>query len=299
MRLSIVCGEYHRIIKDYLPTSSTNVAMKIDIEKILPAIVKSTRPYFLASTSVLMLVYLIMAFLSPMSCTHYLGFTLVLCIFIDYLTHCTFFSACLVITLQRIQSRRHCLLCHHLPTDYSPRNDEKSLKTALCKKPKAFWSSVNSTPKKLAAGFVCLLSVVFLGLSVASIFRIDTHLFEDRFLPKDATTLRSYMRSHLEQYDIGPVIMFVIPQPIDYKKKENQALIHRLTQRCLNDTHTNEFKLLWLDYENIPTILTSRDPLYLRITPYSQNDIIVSEANNRSVINATRFYCQLSSTTGT
>ncbi|UJR08210.1 hypothetical protein I4U23_012483 [Adineta vaga] len=298
MRISIVCGEYHRIIKDYIPISSTNVATKIDIDKILPSIIKSSRPYFLATTLILMIIYSILSFLSPMLCTRYLGLTLVLYIFIDYLTHCTFFSACLVITLKRIKSRRHCLLCHHLPNDYHIRDRRKSLKETIFKKPKEFLTNIDTIFKKIFTGFLCLLSIGFIIISIWSLFSIDTRLYEDKFLPKNASSLKSYMNTHLEQYDLGPVIMYVIPQPIDYENKKNQALIHRLVEQCLNESNTNKFKLVWLEQENIHTILTSKDPMSVRVTPYSQNDIIVSERNNKSMIKASRFYCQFSTSKG-
>ncbi|CAF0973436.1 unnamed protein product [Adineta ricciae] len=298
MRISIVCGEYHRIIKDHLPVSSNNVATKIDIEKILPLIIKSSRPYFLSTTLILIIVYLVLSLLSPMSCTRYLGLTLVLYVFIDYLTHCTFFSACLVFTLKRIKSRRHCLLCHHLPNDHYIKDRRRSFQKVVLEKPLQFWSNRNAMIKKFCTGFLCLISFGFIIFSVWSLFSIDTHLFEDRFLPKNATTLKSYMNSHIDQYNIGPVIMFVIPQPINYENKKNQALIRHLLQQCLNEPTTNQFKLLWLDQENIHTILTSKDPMNVRVTPYSQNDIIVSEINNKTVIKASRFYCQYQTSQG-
>jgi len=298
MRISIVCGEYHRIIKDHLPIPSTGVSGKIDIEKILPSIIKSTRPFFLSSTLILMIVYLIMSQISPMSCIRYLGLTLVLYIFIDYLTHCTFFSSCLVITLQRIKSRRHCLLCHHLPNDYYIKDRRRSSKKTFFQQQIKFFSNIDSIFKNLFTGFLCLLSLIFVIFSIWLIFSIDTRLYEEKFLPENASSLKSYMKSNVEDYDIGPMIMFVIPQPINYQNKTNQAAIHHLVGQCLNDSRTNKFKLLWLEQEDIKRILTSKDPINVRITPYSQNDIIVSEKRNKTKIKATRFYCQYRSTKG-
>jgi hypothetical protein len=299
MRISIVCGEYHRIIKEYLPTSSTtNISTKIDIERILPSIIKSTRPYFICSTFILIIVYLIIAFLSPMSCTKYLGLTFILYIIINYLTHCTFFSSCLVITLKRIQSRRHCLLCHHLPNDYYIKDRKKSIKKTIFQKPIDFFNNIDPIFKKFFTGFLCLLSLLFVIFSIWLTLSIDTRLFDEKFLPKNATSLRLYMKSQAEDYNLGPVIMFVIPQAINYQNKKNQFLIRRIVEQCQNETTTNDFKLLWLDQENINTILYSKDPINLRITPYSQNDLIISEGKNKSIIKASRFYCQFKSIKG-
>jgi hypothetical protein len=134
--------------------------------------------------------------------------------------------------------------------------------------------------------------------SIWLILSIDTRLFEDKFLPKNASSLKLYMKSQTEDYAIGPVIMFVIPQPINYENKKNQILIRRIVEQCFNETTTNDFKLLWLEQENIKTILTSKDPIPLRLTPYSQNDLIISEGKNKSIIKASRFYCQYTSITG-
>ncbi|CAF0971101.1 unnamed protein product [Adineta steineri] len=298
MRISIVCGEYHQIIKEYLPVSSINVSTKIDIEKILPSIIKSTRPYFLSSTLIIMITYVIMSIISPMSCTRYLGLTIVLYIFIEYITHCTFFASCLVITLKRIKSRRHCLLCHQLPNDYYIKDRRKSLSKTLNKQVTTL-TNVDPIFKKIFTGFLCLLSVIFIICSIWLISSIDTRLYEDKFLPKNASTLKSYMRAHFENYDIGPVIMFVIPKPMNYENKKNQLLIHNLVAQCLNETAmNNKFKLVWLEQEDLNDVLTSRNPLSVRLTPYSQNDLVISDKKNRSVIKASRFFCQYRSTKG-
>jgi hypothetical protein len=161
-----------------------------------------------------------------------------------------------------------------------------------------FFSNIDSIFKNLFTGFLCLLSLIFVIFSIWLIFSIDTRLYEDKFLPKNASSLKSYMKSNVENYDIGPMIMFVIPRPINYQNKTNQLAIHHLVEQCLNETRTNKFKLLWLEQENITQILTSKDPISLRITPYSQNDIIVSERKNKTIIKATRFYCQYRTTKG-
>jgi hypothetical protein len=92
MRISIICGEYHRIIKEHLSNSSTtNISTKIDIEKIFPSILKSTRPHSLCSTLIIIIVYLIMSCISPISCIRYIGLTLILYICINYNTLYFFF----------------------------------------------------------------------------------------------------------------------------------------------------------------------------------------------------------------
>ncbi|CAF3212379.1 unnamed protein product [Rotaria sp. Silwood2] len=298
MRISILCGEYHRIIKHHMPTSSTNVSTKIDIEKILRSIIKSSRPYFLCSTLIQIIVYLILSIISPMPCTKYLSLTLILYVFINYLTHCTFFSSCLIITLKRIKSRRHCLLCHHIPNDYHIKDRKKSIKKTFFQKPMKFFHKINPIIKIFFAGFLCLLTLICIIVSIWLILSIDTRLFDDKFLPRNSSSLRSYMKSQTEDYDIGPVIMFVIPQPIDYKNNKSQLLIHRIIEQCQNETTTNNFKLLWIDQEDINHLLTSKDPINFRVTPYSQNDIILLEENNKTIIKASRFYCQYKSIKG-
>ena len=294
LRLSIVCGEYHRIIHKHLPKSSSTPT-KIDITKVLPAILTSTRPYFLCSTIILAIVYLIISLLSPMSCMRSLGLTLVLYLCVNYFTHCTFFSSCLVVTLKRMESRRHCLSCRMLPTDYHLKDSRTS---SIFQIPRKYISKVNPRLKKFTSGFLLFLSIILVILTLWLIFAIDTRLFEDRFLPKNATSLRTYMKSQADDYQIGPVIMFVIPQSINYQNKTNQIAIRRIVEQCLHEPTSSDFHLLWLDHENISTILTGKDPLKFRITPYSQNDLIVIENKNRSMIKASRFYCQYKSFTG-
>ncbi|CAF3528012.1 unnamed protein product [Rotaria sp. Silwood1] len=298
IRISILCGEYHRIIKQHIRASSTNVSLKIDIEKILLSIITSSRPYFLFSTLIQIIVYLIISLISQMPCTKYLSLTLILYIFINYLTHCTFFSSCLIITLKRIKSRRHCLSCHHIPNDYHIKNRKKSIEKIFFQKPKKFIKNIDPIFKKFFAGCICLLTLICIICCIWLILSIDTRLFDDKFLPRNSSSLRSYMKSQTEDYNIGPVIMFVIPQPIDYINKKNQLSIRRIIEQCQNETTTNNFKLVWIDQEDINHLLTSKDPINVRVTPYSQNDIVFSEENNKTIIKASRFYCQYNSIKG-
>jgi hypothetical protein len=233
-----------------------------------------------------------------MSCTKYLGLTLILYICINYITHCTFFSSCLILTLKRIESRRHCLLCYHLPNDYYIKDRRKSIKKTFLQKPIEFTSKIDPIFKKFVAGFLSLLSIIFVIFSIWLILSIDTSLFNDKFLPKNATSLRLYMKSQVDDYNLGPVIMFVIPQKINYENKKTQFLMRKLLEQCQNEITTNDFKLFWLDQENIQTILYSKDPINLRITPYSQNDLVISQGKNKSSIKASRFYCQYKSIKG-
>jgi hypothetical protein len=165
-------------------------------------------------------------------------------------------------------------------------------------KPMKFFSNMDPIFKKFLTGFLCLLSLIFIMFSVWLVLSIDTRLFDDKFLPKNATSLRLYMKSQVEDYNIGPVIMFVIPQPINYENKKTQFLMRKIVKQCQNERTTNDFKLLWLDQEDIKTILTSQDPIPLRITPYSQNDLVITQGKNKSIIKASRFYCQYRSITG-
>ncbi|CAF1964308.1 unnamed protein product [Rotaria magnacalcarata] len=298
MRVSIICGDYHRIIEQHLPQSSTNVSTKIDIEKILSSILKSSRPYFLSSTLIQMIVFIIMSIISPMPCPKYLSITLVVYVFINYLTHCTFFSSCLIITLKRIKSRRHSLSCLHLPSDYYIKDRKKSIKNTFFQLPMKLFENIDPKFKRIFTGFICLFSIIFVICSLWLILSIDTRLFDDRFLPRNSSSLRSYMKSQTNDYDIGPVIMFVIPQTVDYTNATNRLLIHRMIEKCQNETTTNKFKLVWIDHEDVTDLLTSKDSIDIRITPYSQNDIILSEEENKTVLKASRFYCQYKSIKG-
>ncbi|CAF4435477.1 unnamed protein product, partial [Adineta steineri] len=92
MRFSIVCGEYHRIIKEQL-IIITDVSSEIDIEKILSSIIETTHPYFMISTLIISIVYVIFSTLSPMLTTTLISLTLVLYILMNYLVHATYFSS--------------------------------------------------------------------------------------------------------------------------------------------------------------------------------------------------------------
>jgi hypothetical protein len=106
------------------------------------------------------------------------------------------------------------------------------------------------------------------------------------------------MKSQVDDYNLGPVIMFVIPQTMNYENKKTQFSMRKILQQCQNEITTNDFKLFWLDEENIKTILYSKDPINFRITPYSQNDLVISQGKNKSIIKASRFYCQFNSIKG-
>jgi len=86
--------------------------------------------------------------------------------------------------------------------------------------------------------------------------------------------------------------MFTIPEEIDYENKQNQLSIRSLINQCQNETRTNTFKFLWLDNLIIDDIINGKEDLHIRITPFSHNDLYVSQGLNYSTINASRFYCQ-------
>jgi hypothetical protein len=135
-------------------------------------------------------------------------------------------------------------------------------------------------------------------LSIWFTLSIDTRLFDDEFLPRDASTLRKHMQSQSDDFDLGPIIMFTIPEAINYENERIQLGINSLINQCQNEIRTNTFKLLWLDHENISYITTSHDDLQVRITPFSKNDLIVLQGLNDSIIKASRFYCQYKSIKG-
>ncbi|CAF3017265.1 unnamed protein product [Rotaria sp. Silwood2] len=297
MRFSIVCGEYHRIIEEHF-IAVTDASSDIDIEKILPSIIESTHPYFIVSTLIISFVYLLFPLCSLMSSAMPICLTLALYIFVNYIVHSTFFSSCLVITIKRVSSRRHCLFCCRLSKDYYTKTNRKCNKLKSLKTKIHSLLNVDSIWKKLIASILCLLLIVFLILSMWFGLSIDTSLYEDKFLPRDAYSLRSHMQSQADDFDIGPVIMFTIPQAINYENEQVQLAMRFLLDQCVNETRTNTFKLLWLDYENIPHIVTGQDELQYRITPFSRNDLIVSQGHNHSTIVASRFYCQYKSIKG-
>ncbi|CAF3412727.1 unnamed protein product [Rotaria sp. Silwood1] len=297
MRFSIVCGEYHRIIKEHLITV-TDASSEIDIEKILPSIIEATHPYFIVSTLIISFVYILFPICSPMSSTMRMCLTLALYIFVNYIVHSTFFSSCLVITIKRVSSLRHSLFCCRLSKDYYTKTNRKCNKLKSLKTKFYSLFNIDSNWKKLFASILCLFLIVFIILSMWIALSIDTSLFEDKFLPHDAYSLRSHMQSQADDFDMGPVIMFTIPKAIDYENEQVQLAMRYLLDQCVNETRTNTFKLLWLDHENINNIITGQDKLEFRITPFSQNDLIVSEEHNHSTIIASRFYCQYKSVKG-
>ena len=256
-------------------------------------ITRSTRSYFFSSTLITVGVYSLLALITPIPCARLLSATFVLYIAVNYFIHWTFFSSCLVVNLRRLQSHRHCLSCLRLPSEYHLQSPKQS---AARRYIGSF--SLDAIFKKLLFAFVCLLSLIGLIFSLWLILSIDTRLFDDRFLPRSATALRSYMKSQVEDYNIGPVIIFTIPEPIDYEKKITRDAIHRLLSQCQSEPTTNDFQLLWLDHENLSTLLDGHEPMDMRMTPYSTNDLILVQGKNRSTIRASRFYCQLKSIKG-
>lgn len=297
MRFSIVCGEYHRVIKEYMNTL-TDPSSNMDLQQILSPIIESTHPYFIISTLIMSIVYFLFSMCTPMLSTVQICSTLAIYLFINYLVHSTVFSSCVVITLKRVSSRLHCLGCFRLPEDYSTRKSRKlTITKSLSSKVNSLFN-VDSIWKKLFAAIICLLSVVFIVCSMWFALSIDTCLFDDKFLPRDAYALRSHMQSQTNDFEMGPVIMFTIPKAIDYENVKNQIAMRHLLEQCHNDPRTNNFSLLWLNYENITAITTGHENLVFRITPFSQHDLIVSEGKNSSTIEASRFYCQYKSIRG-
>jgi hypothetical protein len=106
------------------------------------------------------------------------------------------------------------------------------------------------------------------------------------------------MQSQIDDFDMGPVIMFTIPEAINYENEQVQLAMKGLIDQCQRESGTNTFKLLWLDHENIDYITNGKDDLQVRITPFSQNDLIVEQGLNHSIIKASRFYCQYKSIKG-
>ena len=294
MRCSIVAGEYHRIIEEQLPSPSSpsSTSSSIDVERILPLIIQSSRPYFLSSTLIITVVYFILSIASPISCARLLCITLILHVLLNYFLHCTFFSSCLVLTLERLQSHRHCLSCLRLSNDDYLQLPQPSRRQRFFSRLVQAYESTDSMIKKFAHGTLCLLSMILLFASLWLTLSIDTRLFDEKFLPRSADSLRSYMNSQITDYNIGPMIMLVVPDPVDYENELVRQGIHRFVQQCRNETMTNDFKLVWLEEENLHSILHEKGPLNTRMTPYSENDLIVSDGQNRSTIVASRVFCQ-------
>lgn len=297
MRSSIIFGEYHRIIEDYLK-NLPNVAAPIHVEQILSSIIECTHPYFLLSTFILSIVYFLLATFTPMASTAQICLTLVLYIIINYAVHATFFSSCLVITLRRLASHRHCLTCHRLPVDFSPISNTSS--TCFRKFSEKFRSlfQIDSIYKKFIIALIDLLAIVGVFFSVWFALSIDTRLFDDAFIPPDAQSLRSYMKSQVEDFNIGPMVIFTIPQPVDYRHPTVRSAMSSLLDQCQSQPRINRFQLFWLEKENIDTITQETIPLEFRITPFSHNDLVIQQDKNHSTIVASRFYCQYRSLSG-
>ena len=297
MRFSIVCGEYHQIIQGYL-SSASSASSDIDLEKILPPLIASTHPYFMISTLIISTVYLLLAATSPMPSTTLMCSSLVLYLIVNYLVHLTFFSSCLVITLKRVSSRRHCLSCHTLSKDYGAKTHVQSNVFENLRKVIQPFFNFDATYKKFVAALVCLLSIVCTIASIWFTLSIDTRLFEDKFLPRNDHVLRDHMQSQLVDFDIGPTIVFTLPERIDYNNHRIQSSMIKLLEQCRNESRTNQFRLLWLDYQSVTSLTHGTDSLEYRITPFSHNDIVLAQGANQSTIEATRFYCQLKSILG-
>lgn len=297
IRVSILSGEYHEIIvKHLVPTRDTS--MDIDIDKVLPSIIERTQPYFLSSSIILIVVYSILAFLTPIDSMKFFCLTLTLFIFMSYLVHLTFFSSCFVITLKRISSYRHCLFCYRLPTDYQ---SEIKLKFAQLTKLSNRISELtikDSIWKKFLSATICLVFLLCLFASLWLTLSIDTRLYDHELLPNRNNSLYKYMQSQINDFAIGPMIMFVIPEAINYENEKISNAMHLLLNQCQNEKKINKFKLFWLDKENLTNIMYGHDELKYRLTPYSHNDLIVVEKNNQSIIKASRFYCQYNSVIG-
>lgn len=282
MRISIVCGEYHRLINEQIEKLSTT----LPIEEIFSSIVESTHPIFFITTLSLGMIYFLLATFTSMISSILICLTLILHIFIVYLVHSTFFSSCLIITLRRIGSRRHCLSCHRLSSDEENSSLSSTKTRSICR--------LNSLMKRC----FCLLSIVAFLFSVWFALSIDTRLFDENFLPTDAPSLRSYMKSQIDDFNIGPMVMFTIPEPIDYEDSNVRQAMNALLEQCQNENRINDFRLFWIEKENLPTILHEKLPLEMRITPFSHNDLIVKEEKNKTTIVASRFYCQYKSLQG-
>jgi hypothetical protein len=297
MRISIVCGEYHRTIAEHL-IPLTDSSSKIDIEKILPSIIESTHPYFLISTLIISLTYSLFSIYSPMLSTMLICLTLALYLLINYILHSTFFSSCLVITLKRVSSHRHCLFCVRLSNDYYIKSNKKLNKLRLLKQQIYSLLNIDSIWKKFFTAILCLSLIIFVISSIWFGLSIDTRLYEDKLLPRDAYSLRKYMQIQIDEFDVGPVIMFVIPKSINYENEQIKSAIYSLLNQCHNQTNTNTFTLLWSEHETVSDIINRTVPLSVRITPVARNDLIVQEGLNHSTIIASRFYCQYKSIQG-
>lgn len=265
MRISIVCGETHRVLQ----TSSD--------EDAFTSIIESTNPFFLIATFSSSIIYFLLASLTPMISSNLICLTLILHIFVVYLIDSTFFSSCLFITLRRIESKR------------VRRQSSKKIFSLF---------RFDSISRRFFSAIFCLLSIVGIFFSVSFALSIETRLFDDVFLPSDAQSLRSFMKSQLDDFNIGPMVMFTIPQPIDYNDSNVRQSMSSLLDQCRNENRINDFRLIWTEKENLDTILYEKTPLEFRISPFSNNDLVVKDENNRTTIIASRFYCQYQSLQG-
>jgi hypothetical protein len=297
MRSSIVCDEYHRIIKIAL-SKQDNSEFQERLLIVITEILQVTHPYFLISTLTIISIYLLFAMISSVLSTPLICFTLVLFVLINSFLHATFFSSCLLISVRRVLSRRHCLFCQRLPMDYPITSGPIGRRVnEMIARMKSF-NSFDSVMKKFLAGTIFLLSIVGLIFSLWFSLSIDTRLFDDELLPTDAHSIRSHMKSQIEEFDIGPIIMLTIPKPVPYDDERVRLAMFKLLEQCRNETRTNSFKMFWLDQENLDDIKRVNQPMELRITPFSRNDLLVLSDKGASTIQASRFYCQYRSVIG-
>jgi hypothetical protein len=266
---------------------------------ILRSIIEQTHPYFLVSTLTIASVYSLLAGISSMLSTSLICSTLVVYVLFSFIMNSTFFYTCLVITLKRVSSRRHCLFCHRLPSNYnlnSHKTTSNSMHVLKCRIQSLL--TIDSIYKTFIAATLCLFAIVCVLFSLWSMLSIDTRLFGDELLPRDARALRSHMQAQTDEFDMGPVVIFTIPESIDYNHVQTKTSINNLIDQCRNESRTNSFKLLWLDYENVTTITHGNESIEYRITPLSNNDLLVVDDEQQSSIVASRFYCQLKSIQG-
>lgn len=289
LRTSIICGVYHIKIRKYCSSANEN---QFQVEKVFTKIFKSSHLHFINTIFVTIFTYTALGFLTPIPSISLMSFVFPIYMIIGYLIFVTFFASCLMLNLKRLKKNRHCFTCCKMPENQYDEIHQKKKYSGFFKRYLKISPSKNPKLFEVLSIFVVIGSLAIFALSLYVIYRIDTKLYDDRFLPRNATSLRSYMKSQTEDYDIGPIIMFTLPHPVSYRDENFRNRIIDFSKTCLNDSNTNNFRLVWLEKENVDEILNSRKKPEQMLTPYSRNDLAFSFKRKNVNIKASRFYCQ-------
>lgn len=235
-----------------------------------------------------------------------------------YVNQLTFFSGCIVLHAQRVQASRHCITCLHTTSREEMEDDHKNVvqvvlcsghaprkagdEGGLCRKLSRVLYTIypRFILHWITKCFVMLLFVTYVGVSVWGASQLQQGLKFQNVLKED-----SYLHEYIE-WDMtnfpgrGPVIIFVVDQPVLYHTRTVQREVERLLQEAsqveyvqegslvswLNDlmTSTNTSSSWSSEEELISYLLTDFLPQY----PQHVHDVRLDELQTTVV--ASRFY---------